>query len=130
VRVESQQMLAGDDQDVLLAIVWMLPNGKHLFCACSAVMFSDRTHKTDKKNRPLNKIAIKDCCGKMKIGLHAFVPNERDWVFLWLFQVTSPSQLGTLFCKRVQLRVTDLLVPSPSLEWRLLASSARENGKC
>lgn len=98
---------AGDDQDVLLAIVWVLPIGKRLFRAYSEVMFIDGTHKTNKENRPLITIAIKDCCGKMQIVLRAFVPNERAWMFRWLFQVAIPSLLGNSFCEKVQLQITD-----------------------
>ena len=35
---------AGDDQDVLLAIVWVLPHAKHLFRAYPEVMIIDGTH--------------------------------------------------------------------------------------
>ena len=81
---------ADESQDVLLAIVWVLPQGKRLFCAYPEVMFIDGTHKTNKENRPLITMGIKDCCGKMQIILRAFVPNERAWLFCWLFQVATP----------------------------------------
>ena len=38
---------ATPNQDVLLAIVWVLPNGKQLFRAYSEVLFIDGTHKTN-----------------------------------------------------------------------------------
>jgi hypothetical protein len=98
---------ADDNQDVLLAIVWVLPNGKQLFRAYSEVMFIDGTHKTNKENRPLITMGVKDCYGKMQIVLRAFVPNERAWLFRWLFQVATPSLLGTSSCELVQLQITD-----------------------
>lgn len=98
---------ADDNQDVLLAIVWVLPHGKQLFRAYSEVMFIDGTHKTNKENRPLITMAVKDCFGKMQIVLRAFVPNERAWLFRWLFQVATPSLLGTAACESVQLQITD-----------------------
>jgi MULE transposase domain len=98
---------ADDNQDVLLGIVWVLPTGKQLFRAYSEVMFIDGTHKTNKENRPLITMGIKDCYGKMQIILRAFVPNERAWLFRWLFQVATPSLLGTSSCELVRLQITD-----------------------
>ena len=99
---------ADSAQDVLLAIVWVLPQGKQLFRAYPAeVMFIDGTHKTNKENRPLITMGIKDCRGKMQIILRAFVPNERAWLFCWLFQVATPSLLGHVACESVQLQITD-----------------------
>jgi MULE transposase domain len=98
---------ADDNQDVLLAIVWVLPKGKQLFRAYSEVMFIDGTHKTNKENRPLITMGVKDCYGKMQIILRAFVPNERAWLFRWLFQVATPSLLATSSCELVRLQITD-----------------------
>ena len=56
---------ADDNQDVLLAIVWVHPDEKQLFRAYSEVMFMDGTHKTNKENRPLITMGIKDCYGKV-----------------------------------------------------------------
>ena len=98
---------ADNSQDVLLAIVWVLPHGKHLFRAYPEVMFIDGTHKTNEENRPLITMGIKDCSGKMQIILRAFVPNERAWLFRWLFQVATPSLLGKVACASVQLLITD-----------------------
>ena len=44
---------------------------------------------------------------KCFVILRAFVPNERAWMFRWLFQVATPSLLGTSSCELVQLQITD-----------------------
>jgi hypothetical protein len=98
---------ADDAQDVLLAIVWVLPQGKQLFRAYPEVMFIDGTHKTNNENRPLITMGIKDCSGKMQIIVRAFVPNERAWLFRWLFHIATPSLLGHVACESVQLQITD-----------------------
>jgi MULE transposase domain len=98
---------ATDEQDVLLAIVWVLPNSKQLFRAYPEVVFIDGTHKTNYENRPLVTMGVKDSKGKMQIILRAFVPNERAWLFRWLFQVATPSLLGASSCDRVRLQITD-----------------------
>jgi hypothetical protein len=81
---------ADDNQDVLLAIVWVIPNGKQLFRAYSEVMFIDGTRKTNKEYRPLITMGVEDCDGKMQIVLRAFVSNESAWLFCWLFQGATP----------------------------------------
>ena len=98
---------ASDNQDVLLAIVWVLPNSKQLFRAYPEVLFIDGTHKTNYENRPLVTMGVKDSKGKMQVILRAFVPNERAWLFRWLFQVATPSLLGASSCDLVRLQITD-----------------------
>lgn len=52
---------ADDNQDVLHAIVWVLRPGKQLFRAYAEVMFiEDGRHKTNKENRRLITMGIKD----------------------------------------------------------------------
>lgn len=98
---------ASDDQDVLLALVWVLPEMKQLFRAYPEVLFIDGTHKTNYEGRPLITMGVKNSKGKMQIILRAFVPNERAWLFRWLFQVATPSLLGFASCGLVRLVITD-----------------------
>lgn len=39
--------------------------------------------------------------------LRAFCPNERGWMFEWLFKEAIPAILGADACKRVQMIITD-----------------------
>jgi hypothetical protein len=39
--------------------------------------------------------------------LRAFVPNERAWVFRWIFQTVMPALLGKNLLLRVQAVITD-----------------------
>jgi MULE transposase domain len=98
---------AKNDQDVLLAIVWVLPRNRELFRAYPEVLFIDGTHKTNYENRPLITMGIKDSHGNVQVVLRAFVPNERAWLFRWLFQVATPALLGAKACEDVQLLITD-----------------------
>ena len=52
-------------------------------------------------------MGIKDSDGKMQVILRAFVPNERAWMFRWLFQIATPSLLGAGSCDLVRLQITD-----------------------
>jgi MULE transposase domain len=98
---------ASDDQDVMIALVWVLPAGKRLFRAYPEVLFIDGTHKTNSENRPLIVWGIKDADGKIHVVIRAFVPNERNWLYRWLFQTAVPSLVGRQYCKLVQLVITD-----------------------
>ena len=98
---------ASDEQDILLALVWVLPEMKRLFRAYPEVNFIDGTHKTNYEGRPLVTMGIKNSKGNMQIILQAFVPNERAWLFRWLFQVATPSLLGSGSCGLVRLVITD-----------------------
>ncbi len=98
---------ATDDQDVLIAIVWVLPEGKRLFRAFPEVNFIDGTHKTNNENRPLITGGVRDADGKVSIVYRALVPNERAWLFRWLFHEALPSLLGGSYCKLVCIQITD-----------------------
>jgi hypothetical protein len=98
---------ADDNQDVLLALVWVLPHSKKLFESYFEVLFIDGTHKTNNEDRPLLTIAAKDGYGNVHVILRAFIPNEQRWLFRWLFQTAVPSLLGRQVCDKVKLIVTD-----------------------
>ncbi len=98
---------ATDDQDVLIALVWVLPHGKRLFRAFPEVNFIDGTHKTNNENRPLITGGVRDADGKVSVVFRALVPNERAWLFRWLFHVALPSLLGSSYCELVCIQITD-----------------------
>ena len=87
--------------------MWVLPNSKQLFRAYPEVVFIDGTHKTNYENGPHVTMGVKDSKGKIQIIFRAFVPNERAWLFRWLFQVATPSFLGANSCDLVWLQITD-----------------------
>lgn len=50
---------------------------------------------------------VKDSDGKVHIVFRAFVPNERAWLFRWLFQSAFPQVLRATRCNQVQMVMTD-----------------------
>ena len=98
---------ANDQQDVLIALVWITPDNLEILRAYPEVLFVDGTHKTNNEKRPLICFAIKDGFGKIKVTLRAFVPNERSWLFNWLFSQVLPLILGREGCKKVRLFISD-----------------------
>ena len=103
-----QAVNAGHDQDLLIALVWALPNMKHLFRAFPEVLFIDGTHKTNRLCQPLITVGVKeDGSGKLQVVIRAVVPNEWAWLFQWLFNTAIPSVMGIEACQDVHLIITD-----------------------
>jgi hypothetical protein len=98
---------AEDMQDVLISLAWVLPSSKRCFLAFPEVCFVDGTHKTNKEDRPLITMGIKDMDGKMQIVLRCWAPNERAWMFRWLFKSAVPTIFGKEGCERIRLVITD-----------------------
>jgi hypothetical protein len=67
----------------------------------------DATQDTNKEKWPLFTITARDSTGAMFTVARAFLPNERAWVFRWLFQVVLPSLLGHKWLQHVQVIITD-----------------------
>ena len=98
---------ARDDQDILIACCWVLPDGRRLFQAFPEVVCVDGTHETNNESRPLLTLSVKDSHGKVTVVLRCFAPNERSWFFRWLFQEALPVLLGTQTLQLVKLVMTD-----------------------
>jgi hypothetical protein len=84
---------ASDDQDVLIALIWALPEGKRLFRAFPEVLLVDGTHKTNNERKPLLTMGLKDGMGKFHVCLRVWAPNERAWLSLLEFQPGDASSV-------------------------------------
>ena len=98
---------ARDDQDILIACCWVLPDGRRLFQAFPEVVCIDGTHETNNESRPLLTLSVKDSDGNVMVVVRCFAPNERSWLFRWLFQEALPVLLGTQTLRLVKLVMTD-----------------------
>jgi hypothetical protein len=96
-----------DDQDMMLSLIWSLPHCRQLFHAFPEVLFIDGTHKTNNEKYPLFTVGIRDENFKMNVILRAFCPNEKAWMFQWLFKEAIPAVLGADACQRVCTILTD-----------------------
>jgi hypothetical protein len=56
---------AREDQDILIACCWVLPEGRRLFHAFPEVVCVDGTHETNNESRPLLTLSVKDSNGKL-----------------------------------------------------------------
>ncbi|KAG7348387.1 MULE transposase domain containing protein [Nitzschia inconspicua] len=100
-------VLARDEQQVLISLVWAMPVGRRCLQAFPELLFSDATHKTNQENRPLITFGVKDAEGRVQVVIRAWAPNERAWMFRWLFQTAVPAIIGKTTCERIRLVITD-----------------------
>jgi hypothetical protein len=97
---------ARDDQDVLLACLWVIPKALRTFRTNPHVLCIDGTFNTNNE-KILMTFSIRDGNGKMNVVARAFVPNERAWMFRWLFQVALPSLVGNDILQFVKICIMD-----------------------
>ena len=102
-----ESMKIANDQTVMLSIMWCMPHHLRMFRAFPEVLYVDGTHSTNKDKMPLLTVGVRDEAFKMHIVIRAFIPNERAWLFRWIFQYGIPTLMGADACKRVKLIVTD-----------------------
>jgi hypothetical protein len=91
----------------MIGCAWLLPEEKRLFCLFPEVLHIDATACTNREDCPLLTITGRDSRGKAFTVLRVFLPNERAWVFRWLFQVVMPELLGASWVKQVTAIITD-----------------------
>ncbi|KAG7360933.1 MULE transposase domain containing protein [Nitzschia inconspicua] len=100
-------LLASYEQQVLISLVWAMPVGRRCIQAFPELLFSDATHKTNQENRPLITFGVKDTEGRVQVVIRAWAPNERAWMFRWLFQTAVPAIIGKTTCEQIRLVITD-----------------------
>jgi hypothetical protein len=98
---------ASDEQDVLVALVWATLEGKRFFQAFPEQVSVDGTHKTNDEGWELITFSLQDMNGNQEVVIRCWAPNNRAWLFRWLFQTAVPSLIGREACGRVRLVITD-----------------------
>jgi hypothetical protein len=98
---------ADDGQDILVALVWTTPAGKRCFQAFPEQVSVDEMHSTNDKEWGLLTFTIQDMSGKQETVIRCWSPNNRAWLFCWLFQTSMPSLVGAAACRRTCLIICD-----------------------
>ena len=80
-------------QLLLMAIAWVHPQECELFSIFPKVITVDYTSGTNNESRPLLTMGGKDSLDKVFIFLRVFLPNERRWVFRWIFNVVLHKKI-------------------------------------
>jgi MULE transposase domain len=96
-----------NDQKLFIAAAWVSKQELRQFLLNPEVLHIDATADTNKEKYPLITITGRDMASTMFTVMRAFVPNERAWVFRWLFSVAMPQLLGPQAIKRIKLIITD-----------------------
>ena len=100
-------MGANDNQTVLVALVWTTPQGKRYFQAFPEQASVDGTHKTTKEEWELITLSIQDMNGGQETVIRCWAPNNRSWLYRWLFQAAIPTLVTKKSCSEMQLIICD-----------------------
>jgi hypothetical protein len=100
-------LLLPDNQTVMLSFMWSVPHCRRLFQAFPEVLYIDGTHATNRERMPLLTVGVRDHEFKVNIVVRAFIPNERAWLFRWIFYHGIPTLMGKEACKKVKMIITD-----------------------
>ena len=96
-----------EEQNLMLGFTWVLPCERRLFEMFPEVLTIDCTADTNNEGRPLLTMNGKDSNGKMFTVLRAFLPNEKAWVFRWLFSYILPKMFGSTVINQIKVVITD-----------------------
>ena len=96
-----------DDQHLFMGVAWVIIEERLLFDLCPEVIFVDCTMNTNKDKCPLFTVTGKNRMGNMFTVIRAFLPNQKAWVFRWLFSVVFPSFLSKRTLGRVRIVISD-----------------------
>ena len=96
-----------NDQTILISFLWCAPHCRRMFQAYPDVLYIDGTHSTNRERMPLLTVGVRDESFKVNVVIRAFIPNERAWLFRWLFHYGIPTLMGKDACRKVKLIVTD-----------------------
>ena len=107
VRQKRSSMQVPDIQILLMSIAWVTPFEKRLFNLFPEVLYCDVICGTNNENRPLFTVTGKDSSGKMFTFFRAFLPNQKQWSFRWLFNVVFPQVFTGSILSRVNCIITD-----------------------
>ena len=95
------------EKALFIGLAWVLPMEQKFFHHFPEVICVDTVSHTNKDKRPLLTISGKDSYGKMFIILRAFLPNERAWVFRWIFSIVMPTLFPGYILSKVKSIITD-----------------------
>ena len=71
------------------------------------VICVDIVSHTNKDTRPPLTISGRDSYGKMFIILRAILPNERAWIFQWMFTIVMPTLFPSYILSKVKIIISD-----------------------
>ena len=74
-----------EEQDMMLGIAWVIPVESDYIMLFPEVVFVDYFEQVNRDSRALFTASGKDANGKKYMILRAYLPNQKAWVFRWVF---------------------------------------------
>ena len=87
-RINSIKM--NHDQDLLLALAWVIPEELHLAYLYPEVIMVDVVCGVNKEQLPLLTITGITRFNIVFNVLREYLPNQRRWMFKWIFSIVAP----------------------------------------
>ena len=107
VREIRRSLMVSNGSRLLLGIAWITDDELRLCKQFPKVFFGDTTFGSNKEKRPLFILGGKTSCDNLFTALRCFMPNERKWMFKWIWSVACPILLGTDVLNQNELMLTD-----------------------
>ena len=107
IKDHREDLLLNNAQHLMLSIAWVVPQERRLFNLYPEVLFIDITSDTNKEKRPLFTITGRSAMGTMFTILRAFLPNQKTWMFRWLFSLVLANSFTREVLSRVRVMITD-----------------------
>ena len=96
-----------ENQHLFMAVAWVTNHELLRFRKAPEVIHVDGTSKTNKEKFILFTVTVKDRFGKMCIVMRAFLPNEKNWAFHWLFSKAFPLLFPKRLLDRIRVVISD-----------------------
>ena len=96
-----------NEQNLMVGIACVIPNERRLFHLYPETIFVDCVEDTNNEGRPLLTMAGCDSSNKMFTILRAFLPNQRSWVFGWIFNHVLPTMYSRDTLNNVKVILSD-----------------------
>ena len=94
-------------QALFIGLAWVASMEQKFFEHLPEVQCVDTISDTNKNKHPLLTINGKDSFVRLFIILRAFLPNERAWVFQWIFTIVLPTLFPRYLLYQVKAITTD-----------------------
>ena len=94
-------------KSLFIGLAWVIPMEQQLFHHFPEVICVDAFNQTNTDKHPLLTISGRDTHGEMFIILRAYLPNERSWVFHWVFSLVALTLFSSYILSQVKVIISD-----------------------
>ena len=88
---------------MMVALAWVMETDRRYFKLYPEVIMIDIIENTNNEKRPMLLVVAKDADGETFVVMRVYLPQQRRWIFKWIFDFCFRRLLGTFNCANVQL---------------------------